>query len=46
MFFRSNNKNNKNVSLNDAVGYDKDGNEIAILDVLKTRRRIFLRELP
>lgn len=41
MFFRSNNKNNKNVSLNDAVGYDKDGNEIAILDVLKTPKEDF-----
>ena len=40
-FFRSNNKNNKNVSLNDAVGYDKDGNEIAILDVLKTPKEDF-----
>ena len=35
MFFRSNNKNLKNVSLNESIGYDKDGNEIMILDVLK-----------
>lgn len=35
MFFRSNNKYSKDVSLNDYVGYDKDGNEIEILDVLK-----------
>ena len=35
MFFRSNNKNLKNVSLNEKVGYDKDGNEIMILDILK-----------
>ena len=41
MYFRSNNKNNKNVSLNDAIGYDKDGNEIAILDVLKTSKEDF-----
>ncbi len=36
MYFRSNNRYNNDVSINDAVGYDKDGNEIAILDVLKT----------
>ncbi|MBR6113375.1 MAG: RNA polymerase sporulation sigma factor SigK [Bacilli bacterium] len=35
MFFRSNNKNLKNISLNEKVGYDKDGNEIMILDILK-----------
>ena len=45
MFFRSNNKNNKNVSLNDAIGYDKDGNEIAILDVLKTPREDFFESI-
>ena len=35
MIFRSNNKNLKNISLNEKVGYDKDGNEIMILDILK-----------
>jgi len=35
MYFRANNKNLKNVSLNESIGYDKDGNEIMILDVLK-----------
>lgn len=35
MYFRANNKHNKDVSLNDYVGFDKDGNEIAIMDVLK-----------
>lgn len=35
MYFRSNNKNLKNISLNESVGYDKDGNEIMILDILK-----------
>ncbi len=45
MFFRSNNKNNKNVSLNDAIGYDKDGNEIAILDVLKTPKEDFFESI-
>ena len=35
MYFRSNNKNLKNVSLNETIGYDKDGNEMTILDILK-----------
>ena len=36
MYFRNNKKNNSNVSLDEHVGYDKDGNEISLLDVLKT----------
>lgn len=36
MYFRKNNKYTKDVSINDTIGYDKDGNEIAILDLLKT----------
>lgn len=36
MYFRSNNRYNNDISINDAVGFDKDGNEIAIMDVLKT----------
>ncbi len=36
MFFRSDKKNNKNISLNEPIGVDKDGNEISLLDVLKT----------
>ena len=36
MFFRGDKKNSKNVSLNEGISYDKDGNEITILDVLKT----------
>ena len=35
MFFRSNKKNLNNVSLNDSIGYDKDGNEINLIDDLK-----------
>lgn len=35
MFFRSNKKNTNNVSLNDSIGYDKDGNEINLIDVIK-----------
>ena len=28
--------NNKNVSINESIGFDKDGNEITLLDILKT----------
>ena len=31
-----NNKYNSDVSMNEAIGYDKDGNEIAIQDIMKT----------
>ena len=36
MHFRSDKKNAKNVSIFDGISYDKEGNEITILDVLKT----------
>lgn len=36
MFFRGDKKNSKNISLNEGISYDKDGNEITILDILKT----------
>lgn len=45
MYFRSNNKFTKDISLNDSIGYDKEGNEIAILDVLKTPKEDFLDNL-
>ena len=35
MYFRSNNKNDKNISLNEPIGFDNDGNEITVMDVLK-----------
>jgi len=36
MYFRKNNKYNNDISINDTVGFDKDGNEIMIQDVIKT----------
>ncbi len=36
MYFRTDKKNNKNISLNESIGYDKDGNEITFMDILKT----------
>ena len=45
MYFRANNKNSKNISLNESVGFDKDGNEIAIIDILKSPKPDFIEEL-
>ena len=45
MFFRANNKNLKNVSLNESIGFDKEGNEITILDILKAPKPDFLEEM-
>lgn len=36
MYFRNNKKRSKDISLNESVGFDKEGNEITILDILKT----------
>jgi RNA polymerase sporulation-specific sigma factor len=35
MYIRQNRKSQNNVSLNDSIGYDKDGNEITLADVVK-----------
>jgi len=35
MFYRSNKRNIKNVSLSDSIGFDKDGNEINLIDIIK-----------
>lgn len=35
MYFRSTKKINADVSLNDSIGYDKEGNEINLIDVIK-----------
>lgn len=36
MYFRNNKKRSKDISINESVGYDKEGNEITIFDILKT----------
>lgn len=36
MYFRADKKNSKNVSLYEEISYDKEGNKITIMDVLKT----------
>lgn len=45
MYFRSNNKNLKNISINESVGFDKDGNEITIVDILKVPKTDFVDEI-
>ena len=45
MHFRSDKKNNKNISLNDQIGFDKEGNEITFLDILKTPKPDFALDI-
>ena len=45
MHFRSDKKNSKNISIYDGISYDKEGNEITILDILKTPEPDFLEEI-
>ena len=45
MYYRSNNKYSKNISINEGIGYDKDGNEITILDILKSDKPDFALDL-
>ena len=45
MYFRADKKNSKNVSIYDGISYDKEGNEVTILDVLKTADPDFAEEI-
>lgn len=36
MYYRTNKHNNRNISLNEPIGYDKEGDEITLIDILKT----------
>ena len=36
MHFRNNKKRSKDISINESVGFDKEGNEITIIDILKS----------
>lgn len=45
MHYRSDKKNSKNISINESVGFDKDGNEITFLDILKTPKPDFALDL-
>lgn len=45
MFFRANKKNSKNISINESIGFDKDGNEISFLDILKTPNPDYIKDI-
>ena len=45
MYFRKANKYSKDISINESIGFDKEGNEIAIQDVLKTENIDFCDEI-
>ena len=45
MHFRNNKKRNKDISINESIGFDKEGNEITILDILKTPNPDFAMDI-
>lgn len=45
MYYRNNKKNNKNISLDESIGFDKEGNEINIVDILKTPNPDFIEDI-
>lgn len=45
MYFRADKKNSRNVSIYDGISYDKDGNEVTVLDVLKTTEPDFAEDI-
>ncbi len=45
MYYRSDKKNNKNISLNESICFYKDGNEITFLDILKTPKPDFENDI-
>ena len=45
MHFRSEKKNNKNISIDESIGFDKEGNVITFLDILKTPNHDFALDI-
>ena len=45
MYFRKNNKYSKDISINEAVGFDKDGNEIEIQDIIQVENKDFCDDI-
>lgn len=45
MHYRNEKKNNKNISINENIGYDKDGNEITFIDILKTPNPDYVNDI-
>lgn len=45
MFFRQKRKRNKEVSLYDPIGVDKEGNEISLLDIIESDEKDMIEEM-
>ncbi len=45
MHFRATKKTNGDVSLSDSIGYDKEGNEVSLIDVIKDESEDIVEEL-
>lgn len=45
MYFRSDKKNSKNISIDESIGFDKDGNEITFMEILKTPKPDFAEDI-
>ena len=45
MFYRSNKKNQFTISLNDSIGFDKEGNEINLVDLLEDKQEDILDKI-
>ena len=45
MYFRADKKNSKNISIYEEISYDKEGNKITILDILKTKDPDFAEDI-
>ena len=45
MYFRIDKKNSKNISIDESIGYDKEGNEITIMEVLKSPKPDFVEDI-
>ena len=45
MHFRNEKKNMNNISLDEKIGFDKDGNEIELIDVIKTPDQDYIEDI-
>lgn len=45
MYFRSDKKNSKNISIYEEISFDKEGNKITILDILKTEDPDYIEDI-
>ena len=45
MYFRNDKKNSKNISIDESIGFDKDGNEITFMEILKTPKPDFIEDI-